>query len=160
MPIKTVTIFGTSRARVGDPVYSLALETGRLLARSGYAIANGGYGGTMLAAAQGACEARGEIIEPLHEPQHADTAGRINGRGMKLAPAIEAFENIDTNTWGFWIHALLDSGLAKIVDGAVPAFDASKAKKQFITVNPDDPILRLTAAIEAQTELLTKLLTK
>ena len=62
MPIKTVTIFGTSRARVGDPVYSLALETGRLLARSGYVIANGGYGGTMLAAAQGACEARGEII--------------------------------------------------------------------------------------------------
>jgi len=62
MPIKTVTIFGTSRAVAGDPVYTLALETGRLLARAGFAIANGGYGGTMLAAAEGASEADGEII--------------------------------------------------------------------------------------------------
>ena len=59
---KTVTIFGTSRASQGDPVYSLALETGRLLAGAGFAVANGGYGGTMLAAAQGASEAGGEII--------------------------------------------------------------------------------------------------
>jgi len=59
---KTVTIFGTSRAIAGDPVYALALETGRLLARAGFTIANGGYGGTMLAAAKGAAEAGGEVI--------------------------------------------------------------------------------------------------
>jgi len=47
---------------VADPVYMLALETGRLLAQAGFAIANGGYGGTMLAAAEGASEADGEII--------------------------------------------------------------------------------------------------
>ena len=62
MSRKTVTIFGTSRATAGDPVYALALETGRLLARSGFAIANGGYGGTMLAAAEGASGAGGEVI--------------------------------------------------------------------------------------------------
>ncbi len=62
MSIKTVTIFGTSRAKTGDPVYTLALETGRLLARAGYAVANGGYGGTMLAAAEGASQAGGEVI--------------------------------------------------------------------------------------------------
>ena len=59
---KTVTVFGTSRASAGDAVYSIALETGRLLARAGFAVANGGYGGTMLAAAQGASEAGGEVI--------------------------------------------------------------------------------------------------
>lgn len=59
---KTVTIFGTSRARAGDAVYSMAFETGRLLAGAGFAIANGGYGGTMLAAADGAAQAGGEII--------------------------------------------------------------------------------------------------
>ena len=59
---KIVTIFGTSRARAGDTIYTLAMETGRLLAQAGITIANGGYGGTMLAAAKGAAEAGGEII--------------------------------------------------------------------------------------------------
>ena len=62
MSSKTVTVFGTSRASAGDPVYSLALETGRLLASAGFAIANGGYGGTMLAAAEGASGAGGEVV--------------------------------------------------------------------------------------------------
>lgn len=59
---KTITIFGTSRAREGEPVYRLAMETGMLLARAGFTIANGGYGGTMLAAAKGAAEAGGEVV--------------------------------------------------------------------------------------------------
>ena len=59
---KTVTIFGTSKAGEGDSAYMLAYETGRLLAQAGFTIANGGYGGTMLAAAKGASEAGGEVI--------------------------------------------------------------------------------------------------
>ena len=62
MDDKIVTIFGTSRARAGNTIFTLALETGRLLAQAGFTIANGGYGGTMLAAAKGAAEAGGEII--------------------------------------------------------------------------------------------------
>jgi uncharacterized protein (TIGR00730 family) len=57
-----ITIFGTSRAAAGDTIFTLAAETGRLLAQAGFTIANGGYGGTMLAAAKGAAEAGGEII--------------------------------------------------------------------------------------------------
>ncbi|MFA5240211.1 MAG: LOG family protein [Phycisphaerae bacterium] len=57
---KTITIFGTSKS--SDAVYALAYETGRLLAQAGFAIANGGYDGTMLAAAKGAAEAGGEAI--------------------------------------------------------------------------------------------------
>jgi uncharacterized protein (TIGR00730 family) len=62
MDNKTVTIFGTGRAAEGQAAYTLAYETGRLLAQGGFTIANGGYGGTMLAAAKGAAEAGGEII--------------------------------------------------------------------------------------------------
>ena len=62
MPRNIVTIFGTSRARLGDSVFTLAMETGRLLAQAGFTIANGGYGGTMLAAAKGAAGAGGDII--------------------------------------------------------------------------------------------------
>ena len=62
MSDKIVTIFGTSRAGAGDAIFTLAYETGRLLAQAGFTAANGGYGGTMLAAAKGAAEAGGEII--------------------------------------------------------------------------------------------------
>jgi len=62
MAEKVVTIFGTGRARPGEAAFKLAHETGMLLAQAGFSIANGGYGGTMLAAAKGAAEAGGEVI--------------------------------------------------------------------------------------------------
>lgn len=57
-----ITIFGTSRAKASDDIFTLAMETGKLLAQAGFTIANGGYGGTMLATAKGAAETGGEII--------------------------------------------------------------------------------------------------
>ncbi len=57
-----VTVFGTSKALAGDDVFESAVELGRLLASAGYTIANGGYGGTMLAAAKGARQAGGDVI--------------------------------------------------------------------------------------------------
>ena len=59
---KIISVFGTSKAGTGDPVYDLAFDIGRLLAKCGFTIANGGYGGTMLAAAKGAAEAGGDVI--------------------------------------------------------------------------------------------------
>ena len=59
---KTITVFGTSKAEPGDEVYELAGELGKLLAEAGFAIANGGYGGTMLAAAEGAAKAGGKVV--------------------------------------------------------------------------------------------------
>ena len=55
--IKVVSVFGTGAAKPGDKKYVLAEQLGRLLAESGFAIANGGYGGTMEASAKGASEA-------------------------------------------------------------------------------------------------------
>ena len=59
---KIITIFGTGRAKLSDTAYTLAYRVGKLLAQAGFTIANGGYGGTMLAAAKGAAEAGGKII--------------------------------------------------------------------------------------------------
>ncbi|MHC4430757.1 MAG: LOG family protein [Planctomycetota bacterium] len=80
MSRKTVTIFGTSRARPGDSTFVLALETGRLLARAGFTIANGGYGGTMLAAAKGAAEASGQIIGVTCSAFKSSTANKYVSR--------------------------------------------------------------------------------
>jgi uncharacterized protein (TIGR00725 family) len=60
--IRVVSVFGTGRAKAGDKNYKTAQELGRLLAEGGFAIANGGYGGTMEASAKGAKEAGGEVI--------------------------------------------------------------------------------------------------
>ncbi|MBA7479499.1 putative cytokinin riboside 5'-monophosphate phosphoribohydrolase [subsurface metagenome] len=62
MSERIITIFGTGRAKLGDTAYTLAYSLGRLLAEAGFSIANGGYGGTMLAAAKGTAEAGGNII--------------------------------------------------------------------------------------------------
>jgi len=62
MAEKIITIFGTARAKPGDEIYELARQLGEILAQKGFVIANGGYGGTMLAAAQGATQAGGECI--------------------------------------------------------------------------------------------------
>jgi len=59
---KTITIFGTGRAKSGDAAYMLAYKLGKLLAEAGFTIANGGYGGTMLAAAKGSAEVGGKSI--------------------------------------------------------------------------------------------------
>lgn len=59
---RTITIFGTSKAKPGEEVFEDALQLGRLLAENGLTIANGGYGGTMLAAAKGANQVSGQII--------------------------------------------------------------------------------------------------
>jgi len=62
MDKKIITVFGTARAKPGDSAYKLAYRVGKLLAQADFVIANGGYGGTMLAAAKGAAQADGEVI--------------------------------------------------------------------------------------------------
>ncbi|MCX5646972.1 MAG: LOG family protein [Phycisphaerae bacterium] len=57
-----VSVFGTGRAKQGEPAYVLAEQVGRALAQAGFAIANGGYRGTMLAAAQGAAGIGSTVI--------------------------------------------------------------------------------------------------
>jgi uncharacterized protein (TIGR00730 family) len=57
-----VTVFGSSDAPPGTFLYALAYELGAEIARAGWTLCNGGYGGTMQAAAHGAVEAGGHTI--------------------------------------------------------------------------------------------------
>ena len=57
-----VAVFGSNGAEAGGQAYERARAVGRELAEMGYAVANGGYGGTMEASARGAKEAGGATI--------------------------------------------------------------------------------------------------
>ncbi len=60
--MNTVTIFGGSEPRPGEPAYEEARRLGEMLAMAGFTIATGGYIGTMEAASRGAAEAGGHVI--------------------------------------------------------------------------------------------------
>ncbi|HUU14051.1 MAG TPA: LOG family protein [Terriglobia bacterium] len=60
--MKTVTVFGSSLPREGSTAYGEARRLGELLAKRGFAVANGGYAGLMEATARGAREAGGHTL--------------------------------------------------------------------------------------------------
>ncbi|MCY4147500.1 MAG: LOG family protein [Chloroflexi bacterium] len=60
--MKTISVFGSSQVRPGDPVYADAEALGRGLAQAGYAVMSGGYRGVMEAVSKGAREAGGSVI--------------------------------------------------------------------------------------------------
>jgi uncharacterized protein (TIGR00730 family) len=55
-----VTVFGSSRPREGDADYEEARVLGRALAKHGFLVCSGGYGGVMEAVSRGAKEAGGK----------------------------------------------------------------------------------------------------
>ncbi len=59
---RVVSVFGGSRAEEESADYRDAYLLGRLLAERGYTLCNGGYHGTMEAAARGAKDAHGRTI--------------------------------------------------------------------------------------------------
>ena len=59
---KIITVFGSSRPREGDSHYVLAHELGAALAKRGFIVCSGGYGGVMAAASRGAKEAGGKTL--------------------------------------------------------------------------------------------------
>ena len=81
---KVITVFGSSRPRDGDPEYLEALEVGRALAREGFSVCNGGYGGIMEASARGAKESGGETIG-ITVASFARTANRWIDREIRKA---------------------------------------------------------------------------
>lgn len=57
-----VAVFGSNAVESGGEGDATAEAVGRRLAELGYAVANGGYGGTMEAGSRGAAEAGGHVI--------------------------------------------------------------------------------------------------
>lgn len=57
---RTITVFGSSRPHDGDADYADARSLGAELARAGFAVCSGGYGGVMEAVSRGAKDAGGK----------------------------------------------------------------------------------------------------
>jgi len=91
---ETITVFGTGRAKLGDSAYNLAYETGRILAQAGFTIANGGYGGTMEAAAKGAAEAGGKIIGVTCSAFKSSTANKYVSRTIVTSSLDERLDTL------------------------------------------------------------------
>jgi uncharacterized protein (TIGR00730 family) len=58
----TIAVFGSASPAPGSAAYEEARQLGGLLAEAGYAVATGGYSGTMAGASRGAAEAGGHVI--------------------------------------------------------------------------------------------------
>jgi uncharacterized protein (TIGR00725 family) len=59
---KTIAVFGSSRRDENSDLYREAYKLGHVLARAGYTVLSGGYGGSMAAVSRGAAEAGGRVI--------------------------------------------------------------------------------------------------
>lgn len=70
-----ITVFGSSRPAPGSQAYETAQQLGQALAHAGFAVATGGYGGTMEGISRGAREAGGKTIgvtaEAFESPANA-----------------------------------------------------------------------------------------
>jgi uncharacterized protein (TIGR00725 family) len=79
-----VCVFGSYSPRPGSPLWDLAYAIGHALGRAGYAVANGGYDGTMHASAMGAKEAGGRTIGVT-----CAVFNNYRGKVMKANPCID-----------------------------------------------------------------------
>lgn len=97
-----ISLFGTSRSAETDEVFQSAEQMGSLLARHGYTIANGGYGGVMLASARGAALAGGRVIG-------------VTCRAFRRNPNEYLTEEIPTDTLQERLATLIRLGSAYLV---------------------------------------------
>lgn len=91
---KVVSVFGTGKAREGEPAYVLAEQVGRALAEAGFIVANGGYGGTMRAAAKGAAEAGGIVVGVTCSAFRNSVANAYVTREVKTDSLEERLQNL------------------------------------------------------------------
>lgn len=91
---KVVSVFGTGKAREGDPAYVLAEQVGRALAEAGFIVANGGYGGTMRASAKGAAEVGGTVVGVTCSAFKNSVANAYVTREVKTDSLEERLQNL------------------------------------------------------------------
>ena len=102
MKTKTVTIFGSSLPKPGEPEYENAYKIGRTLGSAGINICTGGFMGIMDAASKGVTESGGEAIG-VTVPLFNSTPSKFLTKEIKCDTL---FHRIDT---------LVDTGDAFIV---------------------------------------------
>jgi hypothetical protein len=109
-PEPIVAVFGSSAGHPGEPGYEEARTCGRLLAQAGYAVATGGYAGTMEACSRGAAEAGGWVIGVTAPPAFPSRSG-ANAWVAEERPAATITERIH--------HILSISAACITLDGSI-----------------------------------------
>ncbi len=154
MSRRIVTVFGSGKIPDGGEEYRFAYELGACLARAGFAVANGGYGGTMLACSKGAAENGGKVTgvtcdafgrgganeyvgEEIRTPDLRDRLGKLVELG-------EAYVVLPGGT-----GTLLE--LAWVWESANKGFDC-QGKKIIITGAFWDPLVEMMASVKAKSE--------
>jgi uncharacterized protein (TIGR00730 family) len=93
---KIISVFGSSRPQEGERDYQIAWDLGRELARAGFTLCNGGYGGIMEASARGAKEAKGETVGvtvevfPRTMNRWIDTEVRTKSLAERIAKLVDS----------------------------------------------------------------------
>ncbi len=120
-PARIVAVFGAAFLEKDDPAYRTALVLGADIARLGWAVASGGYGGTMAAVSRGAFEAGGHTIGVTCET--LSDAGRVTNAWIREEIRCETIhERLITLVRLADAAVALDGGigtLAEIAFGAV-----------------------------------------
>ena len=99
----TIAVFGGSRPQPGSAEYAEAYVVGKLLARAGFVVMNGGYAGTMEASARGAKENGGRAI------------GVLSNEFARLAPNAYLDETLPSEDLFARIHQMQASAHGFIV---------------------------------------------
>ncbi|MBI4355426.1 MAG: LOG family protein [Candidatus Omnitrophica bacterium] len=97
-----ITLFGSVRPQSGSSAWRQAYAVGQALAQRGCVVCNGGYGGTMEAAAKGAREAGGRTIGITVERYH-QRANRYIDREIRMATLLGRLERLVRIADGFII---------------------------------------------------------
>jgi len=157
-----IAVFGSSAGRPGDPGYDAAVTCGRLLAEAGYAVATGGYAGTMEACSRGAAEAGARVIGVTAPPAFPGRAGANPWVGEEV-PAATITERI---------HRIMEMSAACItLDGSIGTLTellvawnlafidrlGGRPARPVIAVGPSWAALvpQLAAAVETDASLVT-----
>lgn len=113
---QTITVFGSGTAKENSPQFRVAYETGFALAKAGFRVANGGYGGSMLASARGAKEAGGSTIGITTDDFPNSVKNQFIDREIRMLTWFERLQKLIELGYGF---VVLDGGMGTLTELAV-----------------------------------------
>lgn len=144
-----IAVFGNAAAHVGEFDYEDARALGRGIAERGWVLCNGGYGGTMEAAAHGAVEGGGHTI--------GVTCPALPGRGEANAyirqevPTFDLFTRVNTLVRLGDAYIALPGGTGTLLEVAAVWELTNKG-----LLGPAKPLILVGAAWEALVEIIAK----
>lgn len=109
------------------------------------------------------------IREPLHDKEHSTVRNLIERKGYKLPPEREVIEADSIATWVYWLNKEIEAGNMRVIAGTMPQqSDVEGEPRLHFIFTPRESseakmakaLDSLTAAVEAQTKMLTAVLAK